>query len=87
MVDVLRHSQGLFLFSTSSSNSHNFGFRWWAPSKFDPVKSPMLFFENGMPLIPPVPPDVGIDKVLKHMVWCHFLLKILFKISKRLNPS
>ncbi|KAI5661252.1 hypothetical protein M9H77_20575 [Catharanthus roseus] len=46
----------------------NTGHWWWAPSKFDPVKSPMLFFENGMPLIPPVPPDVGIDKVLKHMI-------------------
>lgn len=44
-------------------------FRWWAPSKFDPVKSPMLFFEKGLPVIPPVPPAVGLDMVLKHMVW------------------
>lgn len=43
--------------------------RWWAPSKFDPVKSPMLFFENGQPVIPPIPPDAGLDKVLNHMVW------------------
>jgi hypothetical protein len=43
-------------------------YRWWAPSKFDPVKSPMLFFENGQPVIPPVSPDVGLDIVLKHMV-------------------
>lgn len=42
--------------------------RWWAPSKFDPMKSPMLFFEKSQPVIPPVPPDVGLDKVLKHMV-------------------
>lgn len=45
--------------------------RWWAPSKFDPVKSPMLFFENGQPVIPPVSPDAGLDMVLKHMV-CFF---------------
>lgn len=43
--------------------------RWWAPSKFDPVKSPMLFFETDQPIIPPLPPDVGLDMVLKHMVW------------------
>lgn len=43
--------------------------RWWAPSKFDPVKSPMLFFEKGEPIIPPIPPHVGLDMVLKHMVW------------------
>ncbi|XVF68160.1 hypothetical protein PTKIN_Ptkin10aG0181500 [Pterospermum kingtungense] len=42
--------------------------RWWAPSKFDPVKSPMLFFEKGLPMIPPIPPDVGLDKVLKYMI-------------------
>ncbi|KAK6254057.1 hypothetical protein QUC31_015777 [Theobroma cacao] len=46
----------------------NTGHWWWAPSKFDPVKSPMLFFEKGLPVIPPVPPDVGLDKVLKHMI-------------------
>lgn len=42
--------------------------RWWAPSKFDPVKSPMLFFEKGKPIMPPIAPDVGLDLVLKHMV-------------------
>ncbi|KAK8665200.1 hypothetical protein V6N13_005373 [Hibiscus sabdariffa] len=42
----------------------NTGHWWWAPSKFDPVKSPMLFFENGLPVIPPIPPDVGLDKFL-----------------------
>ncbi|PPS03694.1 hypothetical protein GOBAR_AA16983 [Gossypium barbadense] len=41
---------------------------WWAPSKFDPVKSPMLFFEKGLPVIPPIPPDLGLDKVLNHML-------------------
>ncbi|XP_024027209.1 protein trichome birefringence-like 13 [Morus notabilis] len=46
----------------------NTGHWWWAPSKFDPVKSPMLFFENGQPVIPPVSPDAGLDMVLKHMV-------------------
>ncbi|KAL6347723.1 hypothetical protein AAG906_026252 [Vitis piasezkii] len=46
----------------------NTGHWWWAPSKFDPVKSPMLFFENGLPLIPPLPPHVGLDLVLKHMI-------------------
>ncbi|KAG6576895.1 Protein trichome birefringence-like 13, partial [Cucurbita argyrosperma subsp. sororia] len=46
----------------------NTGHWWWAPSKFDPVKSPMLFFEKGLPVIPPVPPDVGLDMVLKHMI-------------------
>ncbi|XP_031740604.1 protein trichome birefringence-like 13 isoform X2 [Cucumis sativus] len=45
----------------------NTGHWWWAPSKFDPVKSPMLFFEKSLPVIPPVPPDVGLDMVLKHM--------------------
>ncbi|KAJ8442064.1 hypothetical protein Cgig2_007902 [Carnegiea gigantea] len=42
--------------------------RWWAPSKFDPVNSPMLFFKNGVPILPPTTPDVGLDMVLKHMV-------------------
>lgn len=50
--------------------------RWWAPSKFDPVQSPMLFFENGVPVIPPIPPPLGMDKALKFMVWmlvaCNF---------------
>lgn len=51
-----------------SANLNGFNVRWWAPSKFDPVKSPMLFFEKGTPVMPPVPPDVGLDMVLKHMV-------------------
>ncbi|XP_057495403.1 protein trichome birefringence-like 13 [Actinidia eriantha] len=46
----------------------NTGHWWWAPSKFDPVKSPMLFFEKGLPVMPPVPPAVGLDMVLKHMI-------------------
>ncbi|KAL3843829.1 hypothetical protein ACJIZ3_001232 [Penstemon smallii] len=46
----------------------NTGHWWWAPSKFDPVKSPMLFFKNGVPVIPPIPPDAGLDMVLAHMV-------------------
>ncbi|KAJ8769021.1 hypothetical protein K2173_024017 [Erythroxylum novogranatense] len=41
---------------------------WWAPSKFDPVKSLMIFFENEQPVIPPVATEVGFDKALKHMV-------------------
>lgn len=45
----------------------NTGHWWWAPSKFDPVKSPMLFFEKGMPLVPPISPDAGLDMVLGHM--------------------
>ncbi|KAL5080370.1 hypothetical protein RYX36_008791 [Vicia faba] len=40
---------------------------WWAPSKFDPVNSPMLFFKNGQPVIPPLRPDQGLDMVLEHM--------------------
>ncbi|KAK4563546.1 hypothetical protein RGQ29_005892 [Quercus rubra] len=56
----------------------NTGHWWWAPSKFDPVKSPMLFFEKGEPIIPPIPPHVGLDMVLKHMV--------LF-VEKRLQPG
>ncbi|KAE9448422.1 hypothetical protein C3L33_19681, partial [Rhododendron williamsianum] len=46
----------------------NTGHWWWAPSKFNPVKSPMLFFEKGLPVMPPIPPAVGLDMVLKHMV-------------------
>ncbi|CAL1363878.1 unnamed protein product [Linum trigynum] len=49
----------------------NTGHWWWAPSKFDPVKSPMLFYEKGLPIIPPIPPAVGLDIVLKHMM--HFV--------------
>jgi hypothetical protein len=43
-------------------------FRWCAPSKFDPTQSPMLFFEKGMPIIPPLLPPEGLDLALKHMV-------------------
>ncbi|XP_073005985.1 protein trichome birefringence-like 13 isoform X1 [Typha latifolia] len=46
----------------------NTGHWWWAPSKFDPVQSPMLFFEKGMPVIPPLPPERGMDLSLKHMI-------------------
>ncbi|KAL3515410.1 hypothetical protein ACH5RR_022312 [Cinchona calisaya] len=46
----------------------NTGHWWWAPAKFDPGKSPMLFFEKGTPVMPPVLPDVGLDMVLKHMI-------------------
>lgn len=46
----------------------NTGHWWWAPSKFDPVKSPMLFFEKGLPMIPPIKPEAGLDIVLKHMI-------------------
>ncbi|KAF8404825.1 hypothetical protein HHK36_009714 [Tetracentron sinense] len=45
----------------------NTGHWWWAPSKFDPIKSPMLFFIKGLPVIPPIDPEVGLDMVLKHM--------------------
>ncbi|GMQ01254.1 hypothetical protein CsSME_00047957 [Camellia sinensis var. sinensis] len=56
----------------------NTGHWWWAPSKFDPVKSPMLFFENGLPVMPPVPPDVGLDMVLKHTT---------SYVERRMRPS
>ncbi|KAF7843072.1 protein trichome birefringence-like 13 [Senna tora] len=46
----------------------NTGHWWWAPSKFDPVKSPMLFFKKDQPIIPPLPPDRGLDMVLEHMI-------------------
>ncbi|GLT85892.1 hypothetical protein SLE2022_040640 [Rubroshorea leprosula] len=46
----------------------NTGHWWFAPSKFDPVKFPMLFFENNLPVIPPIPPDVGLVKALKNMI-------------------
>ncbi|KAI3957084.1 hypothetical protein MKX01_004375 [Papaver californicum] len=45
----------------------NTGHWWWAPSKFDPIKSPMLFFEKGLPVIPPIRPDFGLDMVLSNM--------------------
>ncbi|CAN6450706.1 unnamed protein product [Victoria cruziana] len=48
----------------------NTGHWWWAPSKFDPQSSPMLFFEKGLPVIPPKHPEVGLDMTLKHMVCC-----------------
>ncbi|KAK9183835.1 hypothetical protein WN943_024180 [Citrus x changshan-huyou] len=41
----------------------NTGHWWWAPAKFDPVKSPMLFFEKDKPVIPPVQPNVGLDMI------------------------
>ena len=66
-----------------------FASRWWAPSKFDPVKSPMLFFENGLPLIPALPPHVGLDLVLKHMVWrlpvCFSRFWLWYKMKTLLN--
>ncbi|KAJ7946837.1 Protein trichome birefringence-like [Quillaja saponaria] len=46
----------------------NTGHWWWAPSKFDPQKSPMIFFETGQPVMPPIPPVVGLDMVLKNMI-------------------
>ncbi|XP_010488896.1 PREDICTED: protein trichome birefringence-like 13 [Camelina sativa] len=46
----------------------NTGHWWWAPSKFDPSKSPMLFFEGGRPILPPINPSAGLDRVLNHMV-------------------
>ncbi|KAJ4980710.1 hypothetical protein NE237_031547 [Protea cynaroides] len=46
----------------------NTGHWWWAPSKFDPIKSPMLFFEKDLPVIPPINPEDGLDMVLKHMI-------------------
>ncbi|XP_073115619.1 protein trichome birefringence-like 13 isoform X2 [Elaeis guineensis] len=46
----------------------NTGHWWLAPSKFDPVQSPMLFFEKGLPVLPHVSPEVGLDMALKHMV-------------------
>lgn len=56
----------------------NTGHWWWAPSKFDPIRSPMIFFEKGLPILPPVAPDVGLDIVLKHMV---------AYIEKRMKPG
>ncbi|KAJ4979681.1 hypothetical protein NE237_010461 [Protea cynaroides] len=46
----------------------NTGHWWWAPSKFDPIKSPMLFFEKVLPVIPPINPEDGLNMVLKHMI-------------------
>ncbi|KAI3702304.1 hypothetical protein L6452_28037 [Arctium lappa] len=47
---------------------YNTGHWWWAPSKFDPVKSPMLFHEKGQPLVPPLSPETGLDVVLRRMI-------------------
>ncbi|KAF3320136.1 protein trichome birefringence-like 13 [Carex littledalei] len=46
----------------------NTGHWWWAPSKFDPVQSPMLFFQNGTPVIPPLTQPLGMELALKHML-------------------
>ncbi|KAM7271108.1 hypothetical protein ACFE04_030322 [Oxalis oulophora] len=46
----------------------NTGHWWWAPAKFHPVKSPMVFFEKGLPIIPPIHPEAGFDKVLSNMI-------------------
>lgn len=46
----------------------NTGHWWWAPTKFDPVKSPMLFFEKGQPILPPKSPEEGLDMVLRNMI-------------------
>ncbi|KAL5988317.1 Protein trichome birefringence-like 13 [Asimina triloba] len=46
----------------------NTGHWWWAPSKFDPIQSPMLFFEKGSPVLPPIPPQHGLDMALRHMI-------------------
>ncbi|CAL5086616.1 unnamed protein product [Urochloa decumbens] len=46
----------------------NTGHWWWAPSKFDPIQSPMLFFEKGKPIVPPLLPSDGLDLALQHMV-------------------
>lgn len=46
----------------------NTGHWWYAPSKFDPIQSPMLFFEKGMAVLPPVLPEHGMDMALKHMI-------------------
>jgi hypothetical protein len=42
--------------------------RWWAPSKFDPIRSPMLFFEKGRPIVPTLLPPAGLDLALQNMV-------------------
>uniref|UniRef100_A0A453BFS3 Trichome birefringence-like C-terminal domain-containing protein n=1 Tax=Aegilops tauschii subsp. strangulata TaxID=200361 RepID=A0A453BFS3_AEGTS len=46
----------------------NTGHWWWSSSKFDPIQSPMLFFEKGKPIIPPLLPPQGLDLTLKHMI-------------------
>ncbi|XP_024517733.1 protein trichome birefringence-like 13 isoform X1 [Selaginella moellendorffii] len=44
------------------------GHWWFAPEKFNPVTSPMLFFENGKPIVPPKSPREGLDLTLKYML-------------------
>ncbi|KAF6163182.1 hypothetical protein GIB67_025046 [Kingdonia uniflora] len=56
----------------------NIGHWWWAPSKFDPIKFPMLFFEKGLPVIPPIKPEIGLDIVLKNMI---------FYVNRRMRPA
>ncbi|KAF6141290.1 hypothetical protein GIB67_024374 [Kingdonia uniflora] len=52
---------------------------WWrAPSKFDPIKSPMLFFEKGLPVISPIKPEIGLDIILKNMI---------FYVNRRMRPA
>ncbi|KAG9441606.1 hypothetical protein H6P81_017460 [Aristolochia fimbriata] len=46
----------------------NTGHWWRAPSKFDPVHSPMIFFEGDSPVLPPISPEAGLDLTLKHMI-------------------
>ncbi|XP_066400018.1 protein trichome birefringence-like 13 [Miscanthus floridulus] len=46
----------------------NTGHWWWAPSKFDPIRSPMLFFEKGRPIVPPLLPPAGLDLALQNMI-------------------
>ncbi|PUZ72117.1 hypothetical protein GQ55_2G367600 [Panicum hallii var. hallii] len=46
----------------------NTGHWWWAPLKFDPIQSPMLFFEKGKPIVPPLLPSAGLDLALQHMI-------------------
>lgn len=46
----------------------NTGHWWQAPVKFDPAKTPMLFFEGGEPVIPTRSPEEGLDMVLKYMI-------------------
>ena len=61
--------------------------RWWAPSKFNPVTSPMLFFEKGTPIMPPIAPDVGLDKVLRQMVRYAYDFHCLPVLYLKLNGS
>ncbi|KAF2294247.1 hypothetical protein GH714_008582 [Hevea brasiliensis] len=56
----------------------NTGHWWWAPSKFDPVKSPMLFFERGQPVIPPLPLMLG---------WTSSLALFCFSCNVRKNSD